>query len=377
VPETRQNPGYIGMLGPINFLMQLLGNRSLPAKRLPRALGYLLRFIVLWPFHLVDQVVSQAIHARRPPVEDPIFILGHYRSGTTYLHKLLVSNSNFAAPSTYDLLVPQFSAIGRRTLQPVLQWIADTFSVKQPFFNYDNANLADPNEEETLMASMGSLHSAHWSYVFPGRNPELYQKYVLFRDARDLRDWKRSYYSLVSRVAHQYAGKRLILKSPPNTGRVEHLLDLFPNAKFVFIYRNPYDVYYSTRRMLTEVVQRYIALESPPGRVSEDQVFENYLTLMDKYFETRSFIPEGNLVEISYESLRDNPAESVNHVYRRLGIPFPEEDRAALADFIKRESGYEPLRHLRAGKDDAAIQDKWGTYIDKLGYKDQVAEGQQ
>ena len=41
----------------------------------------------------------------------PVFIIGHWRSGTTYLHQLMVMDKRFAYPNTYDCMAPSHTLL--------------------------------------------------------------------------------------------------------------------------------------------------------------------------------------------------------------------------------------------------------------------------
>ena len=61
--------------------------------------------------------------------------------------------------------------------------------------------------------------------------------------------WKKEYLQTIKYITFKSKGKQLVLKSPPNTERICLLLQMFPQAKFIYIYRNPYHMYYSIKNM--------------------------------------------------------------------------------------------------------------------------------
>lgn len=80
------------------------------------------------------------------------------------------------------------------------------------------------------------------------------------------------------------ADKRLVLKSPVHTARVKLLLELFPDAQFVYIHRDPYDVFRSAVNMADKTYW-YSYLNTP----TDDQIMEfiltQYETLFHEYIE--------------------------------------------------------------------------------------------
>ena len=108
----------------------------------------------------------------------------------------------------------------------------------------------------------------------------------------------------------------LILKSPVDTARVDLLLDLFPNAKFVHIYRNPYEVFFSVRRMY-EIVGKVLRLQKKRSNLS-NFVFDSYRDLYVKYYTDKKLIPKNNLVEIKYEVFIADPLSTIKLIYDKL-----------------------------------------------------------
>ena len=95
-------------------------------------------------------------------------------------------------------------------------------------------------------------------------------------------------------------GRRLVLKNPANTGRIRALLNLFPDAKFIHIYRNPYDVFLSTVWLQRSVIPRSQVQDISPDTV-EAHVLRFYIQLQQKYLAEKDLIPAGSLAEVRFE----------------------------------------------------------------------------
>ena len=107
-----------------------------------------------------------------------------------------------------------------------------------------------PQEEEFCLCN-ACMHSPYLWIYFPRASEGLFQKYILFEGVSEteFEEWKREYIETVKKAAFHMGGKRLVLKNPVNTARVEAVLRVFPRAKFIHIYRNPYVVFRSTVRL--------------------------------------------------------------------------------------------------------------------------------
>ena len=98
-------------------------------------------------------------------------------------------------------------------------------------------------------------------------------------------------------------GKQLLLKSPTNTSRIKQLLEIFPDAKIIHIYRNPYSVCLSTRKLYNDIFPLFSLQEPVSPEEAEEVQFQVYEQMYKKYFLEKEYIPEGNLIEIKYEDI--------------------------------------------------------------------------
>src|SRR5207247_8041206 len=115
------------------------------------------------------------------------------------------------------------------------------------------------------------------------------------------------------------AEKRVLLKSPPHTGRIEVLARLFPGAKFIHIVRHPFALFPSTLR-LWQSLDAVQGLQMPNGRGLEDYVFD-CLTRMYRGFEDqRKRIDPSSIYDVRYEDLTAHPVAEMQKMYERLGL---------------------------------------------------------
>ena len=202
--------------------------------------------------------------------KDPIFILGHWRSGTTMLHNTLCKDQQFAFPSLLEAYNPH-------TFLTVLDKIqADKKSqqsVKRPMDNVQ-VNYKSPAEDEFAL-SLLSLCSPVLGWAFP-KNRDFYDKYLLLDDISDeeAERWHSALRFLMKKLTFKY-NKQLVLKSPQHTARIKQILQIFPNAKFVHFRRNPYDVFKSTLELYTKTV-RSLSFQAAANNNVEDYIIKKH-----------------------------------------------------------------------------------------------------
>lgn len=230
-----------------NWVKLLWQNRDKPIywKSLPKFIYITVVIILLTPVRLIEKIVFD-IKVKKTKIDlDPVFVLGHWRSGTTYLVNMLSQDEQFGVTNAIHCFCPNMFL----SCYKALEWLLGRILPKNRHMDNVPLDTVSSQEEEFAIANMSTISNYHLCF-FP-RNHLKYQKYAYFKDMSDeeIKEWKEKYLFILKKVTYQLKGKRLLLKSPTNTSRVKHLLELFPNAKFIHIYRNPYKVYVSTKRL--------------------------------------------------------------------------------------------------------------------------------
>ena len=271
---------------------------------------------LVWPLQKIQSIFYgkkiRSIDLNKNP---PVFILGHWRSGTTHLHYILHQDPQFGTLSNYQAFLFNLALLSKTKLK----WILNP--LMPPTRPQDNTafDLYKPAEEEQPFSTMSSRSGIH-SWNFP-KNQNYFKKYNLFQgiSKKEKRAWQKSYVKCLQNISLFNDHKKLVLKNPHNTSRVKELLELFPNAKFVYIHRKPEDVILSTIHLYKKMVSSQYLQESE--KIDQKKlIFENYKNLLGKYEEERHLIPDGNLVELSYEDLSQNPKTTIKRLYRELGL---------------------------------------------------------
>lgn len=298
---------------------------------------------------------------RETEVKAPVFILGHQRSGTTYLHYLLGRDPQFAFLSVKESFMPWLYLSFEKMLQRML---GNRVPEKRPM---DNLRLSVdmPTEPEYSIGNM-SWASMLPGYMFPKIMYWSFRQFVMFDDAEAKKEWQSAFKYFMQKLTLKHGGKQLIIKAPENLSRIEAILEVFPDAKFIHIYRDPYRVYFSTERLYA-ITLPLVALQHWPQEVVNDFIIKSYRETFLRYFETRKLIPEGNLVEIKYEELIGNEMETLKGAYQTLGFDFE-----AAAPFIKAEvksyEGYKTNKYDYDPKQMEEVRIAWGLVFNELGY---------
>jgi len=305
-----------------------------------------------------NRVHGQAV--ARTEIRPPLFILGHWRSGTTYLHNLLATDRQFAYPNTFQVLNPHTFLSSERFSK--LLFIAPRTRMM------DNAalNAGVPFEDE--FATCGTLHSPFLRWVFP-REASEYEKYLTFRDVPEdeVAEWAAALVLFYKKLSWKY-GRPLLLKSPPHTARIKLLLEMFPEARFVHIHRDPYVVFQSTRRQ-SLVSMGTMGLQHPDGHDMNAHIIRAYKAMYEAFFEEYELIPAGRFCEISFEDLERDPCGQVKEIYERLGLPGFDAMQPSLRRYVASIANYQKNEYPELPsplRDEVARA--WQLTFDRWGY---------
>ena len=316
------------------------------------------------PFRAYENARFGARIAATPIREAPIFILGHWRSGTTHVMRLIARDPVFAVVTFVHTMIP-----GLYLSSPLFRAIlASSLPKVRPM---DNVSVSpDAAEEEEYALGNLSPYSFYHALSFPRKMREIFDRYVLFEgvDRNVIEQWKSIYHHFLKKVTFSSNGKRLLLKNPANTGRIPTLLELFPDAKFIHVYRNPYVVYSSTMHWLDKELAP-TALQDVDEEMVREHALRNYEKLMLRYEEDKVLIPEGNLVEVRFEDFVADPLGEVTRIYETLGLVLGPEAQQQMQQYLLTVKGYKKNTYRLDRRTRRELARRWGFMIRRWGYE--------
>jgi len=295
--------------------------------------------------------------------DPPVFIIGHWRSGTTYLHELLSNDPQFCYTTLWSTLLPDSSLI----LEPMKTFLSAFLPSERPM-DAIKVDMDGPYEDEAALAVLYPWSFFHCLH-FPRNAEEQYLKSIHFQglSAEEKNRWKATYLKFIKTVMFMNHGKRFLSKNPPNTARISTLLQLFPEAKFIHIYRSPYLVYLSTKKMRMKVLDK-LALQDASEEEIEKQIVSNYIRLMNSFFEQKEQIPKDRLVEVKYEDFIANPMKHIQLIYETLKIPGFETAMPHMMKYLERQSEYKTNVYSIDERIVDHVDKNWKFTIDRWRY---------
>ena len=287
--------------------------------------------------------------AHKPLQHDPLFILGHWRSGTTFVHNIFAQDRRFGFTTTYQTVFPHHMMAMQWLLKPLMKVFIPSHRPT------DNMELSPdlPQEEEFALLNMCPVsYYNFWFYPQSMRATE-----------EEIADFKEKFMKLVKismwNTRPGIRDAQYLSKNPPHTGKVKTLVEMFPNAKFVFLIRNPYTVFESSRSFFIQTIAP-LELNSITEEEMEQNILYGYKELYNAYQEQKKYIPEGNLFEVKFEEFEKNALEITERIYHDLDLPGWSEALPAIEAYINRKKSHKKNQYAYDPRTISMVNDAWG-----------------
>ncbi len=303
-----------------------------------------------------------------PLQHDPLFILGHWRSGTTFVHNIFAQDPRFGYTTTYQTVFPHYMMAMQGMFKPVMGWLMPNHRPT------DNMELAPDLPQEEEFALQNTCPYSYYNFWFyPDRMEEYCDRYLTMKDAtpEEIESFKQHFEKLVKismwNTRRNVKDAQYLSKNPPHTGKVKTLVEMYPNAKFIYLMRNPYTVFESSRSFFSNTIAP-LELNSISPEQMEQNILRNYVELYDAYQDQKKFIPEGNLYEIKFEDIEKNALAITEDIYKKLQLPGWEEARPAIEAYIEGKKSYKKNKYKYEDRTVQMVNDSWGRILDEWGY---------
>ena len=316
------------------------------------------------PIRLLERTLFDSKETRKP-IKDPVFITGHWRCGTTLLQYMMSRDKTFGIVDplmSYTLNFYHLLGWAFKPLIPPL--LAEGRAM-------DNMKYAmDLPLEEYIVFATTEAKSVYPLNFFPKKYLEFNRNaFVGQMNEAEKKHWLKKYDKLLRKVSSINGGKRLLLKSPDATARVEFLKKVYPGAKFVNIYRDPYTVVRSTIHLYSKIFDLWSLEKVPDEETMEDWVIEIFKEMYENFFEEIKSLPEDSFYEVKFEEFEKDPLPIMEDIYKKLNLADYEPARAAIEEYWKEQDGYQKNQYDYPERLIKKVNERLGFYFEHYGYE--------
>lgn len=349
----------------INSLLHVFleNNFNIDLPYLPRALYVGLMSFCLTPLRIYEKYKFDKKIDKTEPA-NPLFIVGHWRSGTTFLHYLMGQDKSLSYVSTLETMSPSHFLAFESFVKKIIE---QNLPHKRPMDNLE-METSLPYEEEYAVANL-CPYSFYHGWYFPKNLYSYFKKYVLFENINKeiIDQWKKNYLFLIKKISYKYSCRRILLKSLVNTARIKLLLEIFPDAQFIHLSRHPLKVYLSTWKLYKKILPIF-SFQKIDIEELDHYILEIYKDLYTQYFKEKHLIPKDNLIELQYETFVQDPLSALETIYSRFHLPGYKKAHPFFTKYIEKHRNYQSGTYNYGDELKEKIYKNWHFAFKKFGY---------
>lgn len=351
---------------------------------------YFLMILLLWvppvsTFHAICFFLDGLLFPGlwRTEIKAPVFILGHARSGTTLTHRLMSKDDGrFSSFMLYEMYFPSLlqkwlirriasldRSLGGALARRVTAWDERRYASTKT-----THAMSLTNREEDDMVLYYSLASGYWITKMPYMG-ELDFYHVDEWPEKKRRRLMRFYRDCVRRQLYLNGGDKIHLsKNPIFAGRIEALIETFPDARIIVPVRNPYETIPSLLKLM-RLGWKSLGWDEERQRnclaVLAHQSFHTY----KRPLEVLARSPDIRHAIVDYRDLVSDPATAIECIYRDLAVDLSPSFRELLLDEGKRAANQKSAHRYSLaefGLEADAIHDELDGLFDRFGWDDEA-----
>ncbi|HUO02045.1 MAG TPA: sulfotransferase [Rhizomicrobium sp.] len=272
-------------------------------------------------------------------IEAPIFITGLPRSATTFLHTLLAQDPAHAVPRSWQSMYPYPSKVlglDLRRLEVDAEFAL--FRLFSPGVSALHPIAADtPQECTDITAQVFQSLRFDTTHRIPS-----YQSWL---DGHGHHAAFRFHRRFLRHLDAQAPGKRWVLKSPDNVFALDAIRAAYPDARIVFLHRDPLSVVASCVK-LAELLRKPFTRHIDRGELG-DQVCTRLVESTDAMADAARRDPA--ILHLHYRRIVAQPMEAVRMLYDHCGLVLSREADARMRHWLETPRRHRhPRYHLEA-----------------------------
>lgn len=278
----------------------------------------------------------------------PIFIVGNWRTGSTFLHQLLALDEQLATPNVYQVANPDHLLVSKKYYAPIM---SKALGGKRPMDNV-SIGINEPQEDEYALLKL-CKNSPLEKLIFSNKQKNFLDDFRNF--GQDENGELQDSITTLTKKLSFISGKRILYKNPFHSFRIPQIRANFPQAKFIHIYRNPNKVIYSAKHMWNVVGTQNI-LKNKWIEPSVDTLSHVYKFIIETIRKESNTMDNKQYAEIKFEEFEQNPVESIKNLYTQLDLKFTKEFETRLSKYCKDLNNYKKNNYTNSDSDNQQIK---------------------
>jgi hypothetical protein len=273
-------------------------------------------------------------------------------------------------PNTYQCMAPHHFLWTEWFLPAMIRWMLPS----QRPMDMMSAGWDRPQEDEFALVNLGQP-SPYLAWAFPNHGP-VADEYLDLRSLSNAEReaWKRTWREFVQRLA-LVGDRRIVLKSPTHTARVRTILEVFPDARFIHIVRDPLVLFPSTVRLWKSLseVQGFQIPREDAGWI-EDHVLNTFVRMYECFEQDRELVSPDRLIDVRYEDLVADPVDEMRDLYHRLDLGDFATVEPAIREYAAKSRDYKTNKYTLPPDVADRVRGRWAPYFQRYGYNGHALE---
>ena len=317
------------------FYRSFFASKNTPARLTRKRLTFLILFYLVWPIgslvhwfcFWLDDILFPG--HKTQPIEKPLFILGNLRSGSTFLHRLLSRDmETFTSLTIWDIYLTP--SVTQKKITQFFSRLDNKLGghLHRALYAFDRATLGkfkihpisffQPEEDENILLH---IWDSFWvSFLFPFMDE--FPDYPHFDEALAPESKRRIvafYKSMLQRHMYATGKKYYVAKAPAFSAKIETLAEFFPDARIIYLVRNPLD-------MLPSTISWINYARGVFARPKEKYIYIDEIVEFTRYWYTHPLQyldshPSPRHLILNYEDLIQRPEFVLHAFYEQFGYP--------------------------------------------------------
>lgn len=293
-------------------------------------------------------------------LQAPIIIAGLQRTGTTFLQRLLASDSDNRALLSWEALNPiplKGKNEEKKRIQQALTSQKALHYMSPVFFSIHPVEFDSP-EEEILLNDMTLLSAIPEATL----NVPSFSQWVAAQDHGIAYDWM---IKMLKVLEWKKASKTWVLKTPQHLEYMDVVRQKFPKAVIIHTHRHPKECIPSFCSMVYHS-RKIFSKNADPIAVANHWVNKN-IEMLKHSMTVRKNNPDIKVIDLYYNDLIKDPIACIQGIYAQIGRPWNAriEDELKQATLRNKKNKYGKHTYNMAdfGLSNASIEEDFSFYL--------------